>query len=215
MPSGRSTRVSGITTFDGDRQQASAGEAVTLTLADEIDIVRGDVIVPSGNLPQVAHSIRATIVWLHADASELGKRYRLKHTTRQEWAAISSIEHRLDINTLAHDQATQLEMNAIGVVEIETARALCFDSYAENRVTGSFILIDPATNATVAAGLISGPGSDRTSEIAKPTLTWRTESNSLIFDVEGLDVAAPQTSNDPAITEAFERLLTHLRLTRR
>jgi sulfate adenylyltransferase large subunit len=213
LPSGRSSRIRSITTFDGDRHRAVAGEAITLTLADEIDIVRGDVIVPLYDLPQTAHSIRATIVWLHADASETGKRYRLKQATRQEWASIRGIEHRVDINTMNIEQGSRLEMNAIGVVEIDVARVLCFDAYNDNRVTGSFILIDPATNATVAAGLILGPATNNdSSALSKSAVTWRTESNSVIFEVEGLEAFGPQTSNDPAIVEAFERLLEQLRI---
>ena len=213
LPSRRSTSVASIVTFDGERMQAAAGEAITLTLSDEIDIVRGDVIVGSDDPPFVAHSIRATVVWLHPEPSVAGKRYRLKHTTRQEWASIAAIEHRVDINTLAQEHATQLEMNAIGVVEIELSRALCFDGYAENRIMGSFILVDPTTNATVAAGLIAGPASrSHSRESAPASLSWRTERNALIFEIPGVDAGIVESSNDPAVVEAFERLLQHLRI---
>jgi sulfate adenylyltransferase subunit 1 (EFTu-like GTPase family) len=171
--------------------------------------------VASHDQPQTAHSVRATLVWLHADASETGKRYRLKHATRQEWASIRAIEHRIDINTLTEEQASQLDMNAIGVVEIDVSRVLCFDAYDDNRVTGSFILIDPATNATVAAGLIIGPAANnRASAFTPPAVTWRTEHGAVIFELEGQDPAGPQTSNDPAVVEAFERLLEQLQLKR-
>jgi sulfate adenylyltransferase large subunit len=213
LPSGHSTTVASIVTFDGERKHAVAGEAITLTFADDIDVVRGDLIVGQDHLPHVAHSFRATVVWLHPEPSVLGKRYRLKHTTQQQWASIAAIEHRVDINTLAQERATQLEMNAIGVVEIELSRAICFDRYSENRITGSFILIDPATNATVAAGLIGGPAARSHSHETTPvSLSWRTEPNALIFHVPGIEAGIGETSNDPAIIEAFERLLQHLRI---
>jgi sulfate adenylyltransferase large subunit len=213
LPSRRSTTVASIVTFDGERGHAAAGEAITLTFADEIDIVRGDVIVGSEDLPYVGHSVRATLVWLHPEPSVPGKRYRLKHMTRQEWASIAAIEHRVDVNTLAQEHATQLDMNAIGVVEIELSRVICFDPYATNRMTGSFILIDPATNATVAAGLIAGPASFSYSRENKPAaLAWRTERNRLIFELPGVEPGIVESSNDPAVIEAFERLLQHLRI---
>jgi sulfate adenylyltransferase large subunit len=213
MPSGRSTTVASIVTFDGEREHAVAGEAVTLTLEDEVDIVRGDTIVAAHDLPQTAHGLRASIVWLNPQPSVIGKRYRLKHGTRQESASITAIEHRIDINTLSQEPAGQFEMNGIGVAEIEVARLLCFDAYEENRVTGSFILIDPATNATVAAGLIIGPaGNSASRETSRPVLGWRTERDKLIFDLPGLHAGSAETSDDPAILDAFERLLQQLRI---
>ena len=155
-PSGRRTTVANITTFDGELQQAHAGQSVTLTLTEEVDVVRGDMIAATGDLPSTSSSIDATIVWLDGTPAELNKRYRIKHTARQEWAEIQRIRHRLNINSLDHEAARTLEMNEIGSVHIETARPLAFDTYARNRTTGSFILIDPVTNATIAAGMIAG-----------------------------------------------------------
>jgi len=154
LPSGRTTTIRTITTFDGDLPSAQAGQAVTLTLSDEVDIVRGDSIVidPPGSTA----AIKATLVWLSPTPAKLDTRYRLKHTTRQDWAEITNIEYRVNINTLAHEAAETLDMNEIGFATVETARPLVIDSYRTNRFTGSFILIDPATNATVAAGLIAG-----------------------------------------------------------
>jgi sulfate adenylyltransferase large subunit len=214
MPSGHTSSIARILTFDGDRDHAVAGEAVTLTLTDDLDIVRGDMIVPSDDLPHAAHSIRATVIWLHPEPSETGKRYRLKQATRQETASISGILHSTDINTLQHTPADKLDMNSIGVVDLEVSRALCFDPYQENRATGSFILIDPATNATVAAGLIAGPISRERAEGANnlTAITWRTENNALVFEVKGLPEGVQQSSDDPAVVEAFERLMRQLRL---
>jgi sulfate adenylyltransferase large subunit len=173
LPSGLQSSVASIVTFDGDLDEATAGQSVTVTLADEIDIIRGDMIVAAGNRAQTATKIEATLVWLNETHAELNKRYRLKHTTSLQWADLKSIEYRLNINTLNREPATTLEMNAIGRVRIETARSLAFDGYTANRATGSFILIDPATNATVAAGMISGaaPTSDQVHPSPRPAAT--------------------------------------------
>ena len=156
-PSGRSTTVNSITTFDGDLPIAHAGQAVTLTLTDEIDIIRGDLLVSTGHQPYIASSIDATLVWLNESPGEVNKRYRLKQAGRLENAELKAIHHRVNINTLDQEQTASLEMNAVGHVGIEVARPLAFDGYSGNRITGSFILIDPVTNATVAAGMITGP----------------------------------------------------------
>jgi sulfate adenylyltransferase subunit 1 len=156
LPSGRKSHVTAISTFDGDLDDAHAGQAVTITLANEIDITRGDMIVSADSLPETATAVEATVVWLNETPAELNKRYRLKHTTSLQYADLKSIEYRLNINTLDREQSPTLEMNAIGLVRIETTRPISFDPYQRNRITGSFILIDPATNATVAAGMISG-----------------------------------------------------------
>ncbi len=160
LPSGRSTRVKEIVTFDGHLSEAHAPQSVTLTLQDEIDIVRGDLISSVRQPPVIARLFDATIVWLNEEPLDSAKRYRLKHTTHQEWAEVKNIHYAVNINTLAHDTAAKLEMNQIGRVRLETARALYFDSYKDNRGTGSFILIDPVANSTVAAGMIVGAARD-------------------------------------------------------
>jgi sulfate adenylyltransferase large subunit len=161
LPSGRQSTVAKISTFDGDLRRAHAGESVTLTLSDEVDMVRGDVIATADDLPETSASIEATLVWLNNAPAELNKRYRVKQATRQEWVELREIRHRVNINSLEHEHAQTLEMNEIGSVRIEAARPLAFDSYEKNRATGSFILIDPLTNATLAAGLIRGGVQDR------------------------------------------------------
>jgi sulfate adenylyltransferase subunit 1 (EFTu-like GTPase family) len=160
LPSGRRSTVSSITTFDGDLDSVHPGQSVTLTLTDELDISRGDVIVSTDQPPQSASSIDAIVVWLNETPGEAHKRYRLKGAARLENAELASIHHRVNINTLEHEPAQSLEMNAVGHVRIEVARPLVFDSYSQNRITGSFILIDPVTNATVAAGMITGAAAD-------------------------------------------------------
>jgi sulfate adenylyltransferase large subunit len=154
LPSGRKTRVRSIVTYDGELPQASSPMSVTLQLDEEIDLSRGDMLVSPDNLPGVSRKFHARVVWLHGAPLELGRTYLVKHTVRQTKIRPLQIRHRVDINTLAKEPATRLEMNEIGSVEFETHVPLFFDPYSSNRTTGSFILIDPATNATVGAGMI-------------------------------------------------------------
>jgi sulfate adenylyltransferase subunit 1 len=154
LPSGRKTRVRSIVTYDGELPQASSSMSVTLQLEEEIDLSRGDMLVSPEPLPTVSRKFHARVVWLHGAPLELGRTYLVKHTVRQTKIRALHIRHRVNINTLASEPATRLEMNEIGSVEFETHVPLFFDSYASNRTTGSFILIDAATNATVGAGMI-------------------------------------------------------------
>jgi sulfate adenylyltransferase large subunit len=160
IPSGRTTHIKSIVTFDGELKEARAPQSVTLTLADEIDIVRGDLISSEDATPSTSRLFDSTVVWFDDEPLNPQKRYRLKHTSHQQWAEVKAIHYRLNINTLDHEPADALEMNAIGSLRIETARPIYFDSYRRNRGTGSFILIDPVTNATVAAGMIAGAVED-------------------------------------------------------
>jgi sulfate adenylyltransferase subunit 1 len=169
LPSGRASRVKSIATFDGDLDEAKAPLSITLTLEDEIDIVRGDLISTSDPLPHVESSFDAMLVWLNDEPLDTKKRYRLKQTTRQEWAEVKTIHHAVNINTLEHEPAVTLEMNQIGLVRITSARPLYFDSYTDNRGTGSLILIDPVTNATVAAGMISQVARDSVDSVRRKT----------------------------------------------
>ncbi len=154
LPSGRTTRVKTIATFDGDLESAEAPMAVTLTLEDELDLSRGDMLAPAGLLPHVARRFEAHLVWMDAAPLERARRYLLKHTTQAVSAEITALRFRIDVNSMAEERAETLEMNAIGRVEIETAKPIFFDAYERNRATGSFILIDAVTNATAAAGMI-------------------------------------------------------------
>ena len=154
LPSGRITRIARIVTMDGDLPEAVAGQSVTLTLADEIDCSRGDVIAAAVDPPQVADQFRATLVWM--DQAELlpGRAYWLKLGTQTVSATVRTPDHAIDVNTLAHISAKTLHLNDIGVAEIATDRGIVFEPYAENRDLGGFILIDKLTNHTVAAGMI-------------------------------------------------------------
>ena len=157
-----------IVTFDGDLDSAHAPQSVTLTLEDEIDIVRGDLIAKADDVPTAASLFDATVVWLNEEPLDLKKRYRLKHTTHQEWADVRTIHHRLNINTLEHEPVQTLEMNAIGMVRLETARPLYIDNYQQNRATGAFVLIDPVSNATVAAGMITSAAAHQRPTLRSP-----------------------------------------------
>ncbi len=152
--SGRKSRVKSISTFDGELAEAWAPMSVTLTLEDEIDISRGDLIA-SGELPVASRHFEARLVWMNERALDPERRYLIKHTAQLVPAEIGAVQHRVNVETLEPESAANLEMNQIGVVEIDTLRPVYFDPYQENRRTGSFVVIDPQTNATVGAGMIS------------------------------------------------------------
>src|SRR5258708_1057736 len=154
LPSGRKTRVRSIVTYDGDLPQASSPMSGQLQLDWETDLRRGGMLVSAGNLANVSRKFHARIVWLHGTPLELGRTYLVKHTARQTKIRALHIRHRVNVNTLAEELAARLEVNEIGSVEFETHVPLFFDPYSSNRTTGSFILIDAATNATVVAGMI-------------------------------------------------------------
>ena len=159
LPSGRSAQVRRIVTWDGDLEQARAPLSVTLVLDRELDISRGDLIVSAQTPATVAKNLTAALVWMDQRPLELNRRYLIKHTSQTVPAFISSLEHRTDIGTLRHEPASTLEMNGIGVVNLNLLRPVALDSYATNRSTGAFILIDPDTNSTVAAGMIASASS--------------------------------------------------------
>ncbi len=160
LPSGRKSKVASITTFDGDLDEASAPLSIALTLEDELDISRGDVIADPERPPQRATAIEASLVWFDGEKLESHRPYLLKHGTQILNARVTRVLHRTNVNTLETEAVHSLAMNDIGVVEIETTRALYFDPYAESRAMGSFILIDPRSNATLAAGMIRSALSD-------------------------------------------------------
>jgi len=157
LPSGRRSRVKTIETFDGRLEEAVAPMSVTLTLEDEVDISRGDMLASAQKPPDAARQFDASMVWMSESPLDLSRRYVLKHTTQTLVAEVKAVKHRVNIKTLEHEPAGSLEMNGIGVLRIETSRPIYFDAYTSNRATGSLILIDPETNATVGAGMILTP----------------------------------------------------------
>ena len=166
LPSGVSSTVDEIVTMDGALEVAGPGRAVTLTLADEIDVSRGDILVGEGVEPLRAHDVDAMLVWMSEAPLVPGREYVLQNGNGTSNAAVRTIHHRVDINTLDHESASELALNDIAWVQISSDRELLFDRYDDNRQTGAFILIDRLSNATVGAGMITGAGSawDRTPE---------------------------------------------------
>lgn len=161
FPSGKESTVERIVTADGDLDSAFVGQAVTLTLKDEIDISRGDVIVKSSNddkqLPTTTSKFAATIVWMADAAMQVGKEYELKVGTKNTFGRITNINHRIDVNTLEKLEASELQLNEIANCSIETSAPVVIDKYSQVIGTGSFIIIDRLTNVTVGAGMISEP----------------------------------------------------------
>jgi bifunctional enzyme CysN/CysC len=152
--SGKSTRIARIVTYDGDLTEARAGEAVTLTLADEVDIARGDLLTPPTERPEVADQFAAHLLWMGDEPLLPGRPYLMKIGTRYVPAKVTALKHRIDVDTLEHLAGRTLALNEIGVCNLSTTSPVAFDPYTDNRETGAFILIDRYTNATVGAGMI-------------------------------------------------------------
>lgn len=154
VPSGKTSTVARIVSFDGDLDEAVAGQSVTLTLADEVDCSRGDLIAAAGDPPQASDQFCATFVWMDEEALKPGRGYWLKLGTQMVTATVQPPKYEIDVNSLEHLAAKTLGLNAIGVAEFATDRPIAFEPYANSRQLGGFILIDKFTNATVAAGMI-------------------------------------------------------------
>jgi bifunctional enzyme CysN/CysC len=155
LPSGRESRVARIVTLPGDLDQAVAGQSVTLTLEDEIDISRGDVIATADAPAPVANQFEATLVWMDDEPLPPGRTYLLKLGARTVSASVTDIKHRVNVNTLEHTAAKRLELNEIGLVNLSLDQAIPFEAYADNRQMGGFILVDRLSNRTVGAGMIN------------------------------------------------------------
>jgi len=167
LPSGVKSRVNAIVTYDGELDEARAGSAVTLTLEDEVDISRGDMLVAESKPPAISRDFQSKLVWMHPTPLDRSKLYILKHTTRSVRARVTAILHRIDVKTLAHQPVNRLELNDIATVELETTLPIFFDPYRSIASTGSFILIDPISNATVAAGMIEQAVEHNTAKSSK------------------------------------------------
>jgi bifunctional enzyme CysN/CysC len=155
LPSGRESAVERIVSYDGDLDEAVAGQAVTLTLADEVDVSRGDVIAKADARPPIADQFEVTVVWMDDAPMLPGRDYRIRIGTAAATATVSPLKYKLDVDSLDRLAADTLALNEIGVCEIELDRTIAFDPYTENRDTGGFVLIDRITNATVGAGMIN------------------------------------------------------------
>ena len=159
LPAGLRTRIAGIDTFDGELEEALAPLSVTLRLEDELDVARGEMIAGAADPPAVTREFEADLCWLDAADLRTGARYAIKHTSRTATAIVESVSDRVDVHTLEREPAPgTLGLNDIGRVTVRSSVPLAIDSYRSNRRTGSFILIDEGSNATVAAGMISLDG---------------------------------------------------------
>ena len=154
LPSKKKSRVRSIVARDGDEPEAFAPMSVTLTLEDEIDLSRGDMLVSPHQLPHVSQHFETMVVWFDEQPLSLGRTYLVKHAVRSSRVRPTGINYRVEMGALKQEQTHELRMNDIGAVRFEAASPLFFDLYANNRITGSFILIDPLTNATVGAAMI-------------------------------------------------------------
>ena len=154
LPSGKKSKVKSISTFDGDQAEAIAAQAITLTLEDEIDVSRGDMLVKADDLPHVSHGVKAHVIWMAEKSLRLHKQYAVKFVSKKSLGNIVAIEHKIDVNTMAKSSADSLELNEIALCDISFETPVIFDTYKENRITGAFIIIDRITNGTVGAGMI-------------------------------------------------------------
>ncbi|MDI7860652.1 sulfate adenylyltransferase subunit CysN [Rhizobiaceae bacterium n13] len=155
--SGQISRVKEIVTFDGKLESAAEGQAITIVLEDQLEVSRGNVLALPADRPHVADQFQAHVIWFSHDAMMPGRSYILRTETDSANATVTTLKHHVDVNTFARKAAKSLRMNEIGVCNISTQAPIAFDTYKDNRVTGSFILIDRFTNATVGAGMIDYP----------------------------------------------------------
>jgi sulfate adenylyltransferase subunit 1 len=157
LPGGQRSRLTSVETFDGPLDEARASLSVTVRLDDDLDVSRGDLIAPADNPPEVVRAFDATLCWFTDPPLEAGRRFRLKHTTRLTPMSVVAVESRLDVGSLELEPTDRLGPNDIGVARLTVGTPLAVDPYRANRVTGSFVVIDEQTNATVAAGMVGMP----------------------------------------------------------
>jgi hypothetical protein len=172
FPSGHKAKIDRIVTFDGDLEEAIAPLSVTLVLDHEVDISRGDLIAGVESSPIVASSVKASLVWMDQRPLDPNRRYLLKHTSHTVPAVVSSVDHRVDLSAFRHELATTLRMNDIGAVSLHLLRPIAVDLYRDNRSTGALILIDPETNSTVAAGMVTAAQAQAVAGDEDETAAW-------------------------------------------
>ncbi|HTW24487.1 MAG TPA: sulfate adenylyltransferase subunit CysN [Candidatus Baltobacteraceae bacterium] len=202
LPSLVKTRVKSIVAFEDEITSARPGDSIAITLEDEIDISRGNMLVAETDVPAAGTAFRATLVWMHAEPLDPHKIYVIKHTTRTVRGRINHIRHRIDVNTLEHVPAAKLDLNEIAAVDVKTTLPLFFDPYKKNRTTGSFIVIDPLTNATVGAGIIESAIAGGSHTHANERKRSTKEERILRF---GHPAAAVWVQGRPRVAEMVER----------
>ena len=198
LPSGISSRVKNVVVKDGNLEQAFAGDSVVLTIEDEIDISRGDMIVRKNNVPEIATGFEAYLCWMSEEAMETGKQYLIMHTTQTTQVFIDDIIYRMNVDTLHREEAEVLELNEIGRVKLTTARPLFIDSYRSNQRTGSFVIIDPASNVTVGAGMIRSKTTEA-AEWGRETGDRRVRTGDGRPNFENRPVPGPRSSVSPNV----------------
>ncbi len=197
FPSGLRSRIARVVAAEGDQAEAITGESIVLTLEDEIDVGRGDMIVRQGNLPEKSSEIDATICWMDENPLNRQAIYWLQHTTRLVRAVIPEINYRIDVDTMHREPVETLGLNDIARVKITTTDPLFYDPYAINRATGSFVLIDPYTNNTVAAGMIRGR-SQQIDDLVPPAIeekALRRRSSNVVWEAGALTLAQREALN--------------------
>ncbi len=163
LPSGLKSTVKQIWTYDGQLQEAFCPQSVTLVLEHDLDISRGDMIVGLENLPGMSGDLHAKICWMHPRPLQRGNKYFLKHTTQSIQAIVTNVDSRINIQNFESEEATELTLNSIGEIRLKTSKPIIYDGYGNNRLTGSFILVEQGTNQTVGAGMLLPPA-----ELVKP-----------------------------------------------
>lgn len=207
LPSGRKSRVKTIVTYDGELNQGYAGQAVTITLEDEIDISRGDMLVHPDHPPLISRDVEAMLVWMTDTPATLGKNYLIKQCTRLATAELAEIKHAVDVNSLEERPASELKLNEVGRIVLRLSQPLAFDPYSTNRTTGAFIIIDRLTNNTVGAGMILGRG-ERVTFRGRVTQKEREAR----FGQHGQIIAAPDSAAEVIERNLFDAGRTVIRL---
>ena len=185
LPSRQQSRIKAIYGADGEQKEAFSQQAVTVTLEDEIDVSRGNMLVPVNNIPQIGNEFEAMIVWMHEESAKAGKNYLIKHTSSLVPSVLSKIRYKVDVNTMKRDakddeNVLELDLNEIARCHITLHRPIAFDSYNRNRDTGAFIIVDRLTNITVGAGMIIDRIISKSAVDKKPVSQNIIKSNSLI-----------------------------------
>ena len=180
LPSGKSSKVKEIVTFDGNLQEATVPQAVTITLEDEIDISRGDILAHSNNLPETSNDLEVNLIWMAEQALVPNKQYDFKFASKQTSGSVSNIDYSVDVNTLERNEALRLELNEIARCQLSLNHEIAVDDYRNIKGTGSFIIIDRLSNVTVGAGMVVGKGRANNSEINPNISAFEVEFNALV-----------------------------------
>ena len=205
LPSRKRSKVKSIVTYEGELEEAFPPMCVTLTLEDEIDVSRGEMLVHPDNLPFEKRCFESMLVWMDEEPMDRDKQFYLKQTTNTTRARIDAIRYKVNVNTLEHSNVEALQLNEIGKVVISTNKELFFDPYKENKQTGAFILIDPITNNTSAVGMILNPLDDK-------LFNAEEEESVITLNLPELGIAPEQYEAVEKVCKEIERRGIELRI---